>query len=93
MTDSDVTRVNAIFEPEITDVNVAGFGAGRGAAVGGEVNRTLIVLFKDVTGDGIALSFHEVFNPDSMGKVIASTDCFSFGGAFSTSKGVTLSAR
>ena len=83
MANGNVTGLNAVFEPEVTNVDVSGFGAGRGAAIGGEVNRTLIVLFKDVAGDGVALGLHEVFNPDSMGKVIAGTNGFGFCGALS----------
>ena len=79
----NVAGVNAVFEPEVTDVDVARFGAGRRAAIGGEVNRTLIVLLEDVARDCVALGLHEVFDPDGMGKVITGADGFGLSRAFS----------
>jgi hypothetical protein len=76
--DMDGTRLDAVFKPEVTNVNVAGFGAGGGAAIGGKMNSTLIVLFKDVAGDSVALGFHEMLEPNGVGKVITSADSFGF---------------
>jgi hypothetical protein len=45
MSDVNVMGLNAIFQPEITDVNVAGFGTGRGTAIGGEADSTFVILF------------------------------------------------
>ena len=71
-----------VLEPEITNVNVTGFGAGGGSAVGGQMDGTLVILFEYIAGDGVTLSLHEMLDPDSVGKVIASTNSFSFCRAF-----------
>jgi hypothetical protein len=78
----DVMGLNAILEPKISDVDVAGFGTGRGTAISGEANSAFIILLEDIASDGVALRFHEMLDPDSVRHVVTSPDGFSFSGAF-----------
>ena len=82
MANVDVMGLDAVFEPKISDVDVAGFGTGRGTAIGGEANSAFIILFEYVASNSVALSFHKVLDPDSVRHVVTGPDSFSFRGAF-----------
>jgi hypothetical protein len=82
MADVDVMGLDAILEPKISDVNVAGFGTGRGTAISGKANSAFIILFEIIASNGVALSFHEMLDPDSIRHVVTCPNRFSLGGAF-----------
>ena len=74
--------MNTVFEPKIANVDVARLGASGGTAIGSETNGAFVVLFKDVTSNGVPLGFHKMLDPNGVGHVIASSDRFGFSGAF-----------
>jgi hypothetical protein len=82
MTNVDVVGLDAVFEPKIADVDVAGFGTGRGTAIGGKANSAFIILLEDVASNSVALRFHKVLDPDCVGHVVTGADSFSLCGAF-----------
>ena len=70
MADSDVAGLNTVFEPVVTDIDVAGFRAGRGTAIGGEANSAFIVLFEEILLWRVTLFCHESCDPYGVGKVV-----------------------
>ena len=82
MANVDVMGLNAILEPKIADVDVAGFGTGRCTAISGEANSAFIILLEYIASNGVALRFHEMLDPDGVRHVVTSPDGFSFSGAF-----------
>ena len=83
MTDYNILGLHSVFQPEIANVNVSGFGASRGSAVLFQFDGTFIVLFQDVRADLVTLCFHEHLHPDCVGEVITGADELGFGGASS----------
>jgi hypothetical protein len=82
MADGNVMGLDAILEPKIADVDMTGFGTGRGTAIGCEANSAFIVLFEYITSNSVALRFHEMLDPDCVRHIVTGADRFSFGGAF-----------
>ena len=83
MSDGNVVLFEAVRDPEVSNVDVAGPLSGRVAAVLGEFDGTFGVLLEISVCDWVALGFHEMFHPDSMGEVVTGADKLGFRGAFS----------
>lgn len=79
----DVVLIQAVFDPEMANVDVTRTLACGGATIAGKFDGTFVVLFEETGGEGITLGCHEIVNPDGMGHVVAGTDEFGFGRAFS----------
>ena len=82
MSDSDVTGLHAVFQPEVSDINMSRFGTSGNAAILSQFNGAFVVLFQNITAYGISLGFHEHLDPDGVGKVITGAHGFGFGGTF-----------
>ena len=82
MTNHGSLRLNPVFHPEVSDVNMPRFGPGGHATVSFQRNRTLVVLLKDVLRNGISLCSKEILHPNCVQEeVITRANELSFSGA------------
>jgi hypothetical protein len=79
--DNNITGLDAVLQPEISDILMAGFRPSRGTAVLGKLNGSFFVLLQNAAADTKTLGFHEHLNPNRIGKVITGTHGFSLRGA------------
>ena len=82
MDDGNVAALGVIGNKKVTDVNVAGALAAGGFAIACHLDGALVILVEQGGLDGVALGFHKHLDVEGVGQVVAGTDNFSFGGAF-----------